>query len=213
MEGMRYLGYALLLLGCYLAGCINLSYLIARKAAGVDLRRVGSGNLGASNLSTQMGKGVAAVAFFTDCGLEAAAILVMRAVNAGPIWQAAAGLAVIVGHNWPFYLRFQGGRGMAMALTGTLILMPYEGLLLTAFLALGVFTRHTAEMNLLGLLLVPFAAWLLGRPGGVLFFAVAVVVLTVLRRLQGSPGLEMRRLRDDPRRVLVSRLIYDREVP
>ncbi len=195
----------------YLLGTVNLSYILARKELGLDLRRSGSGNLGASNLAVHLGKGKAAAAFFADCAEEAAALLVARALGWSEAWQAAAGLAVIAGHNWPFYLRFQGGRGMAMALTGTLILLPYEGLVLVGFLTLGVFSRHTAEMNLLALFLVPVLAWRWGRPAAFIAFTLGVLAFALLRRAQGSPGVGKKKLREDPRKVLWSRLIYDRE--
>ncbi|MDI7251446.1 glycerol-3-phosphate acyltransferase [Candidatus Solincola sp.] len=201
----------LLLISAYLLGTVNLSHILARRELGLDLRRSGSGNLGASNLAAHLGKGKAAVAFFADCAEEAAVLLVARALGWSAGWQAAAGLAAIAGHNWPFYLGFQGGRGMAMALTGTLILLPFEGLVLVAFLALGVFTRHTAEMNLLALFLLPVLAWRWGRHAGLLAFTLGVLVLTLLRRAQGSPGVGKKKLVEDPRRVLWNRLIYDRE--
>lgn len=198
-------------LAAYLLGTVNLSYILARRELGIDLRRSGSGNLGASNLSQHLGKGKAAVAFFADCAEEAVAILALRAMGWSLPWQVAGALAVIVGHNWPFYLRFQGGRGMAMALTGTLILLPLEGALLVAFLTLGVSTRRTAEMNLLGLALLPLVAWRLGRPSSLVAFTIGVLVLALARRLQGSPALGKKRIADDPRKVLWNRLIYDRE--
>lgn len=201
----------LFVLFAYLMGTVNLSYIMAKKELGLDLRRSGSGNLGASNLALHMGKRKAAAAFFADCAEEAAALFAARAMGWNEGWQAAAGLAVIIGHNWPFYLRFQGGRGMAMALTATLILLPYEGLVLVGFLALGVFSRHTAEMNLLALILVPVLAWRWGRPTAFLVFALGVLALTLFRRAQGSPEVGEKKLREDPWRVLWNRLIFDRE--
>ncbi len=208
---MVYLPRILILVAAYLLGTINLSYILARFKLGIDLRKTGSGNLGASNLSLQLGKGKAAIAFFLDCAEEVAVILIIRSLGWGLGWQVGGGLAVIAGHNWPFYLRFQGGRGMAMALAGTLILIPYEGATLTAFLTLGVFTRHTAEMNLLGLALLPIIAWRLERPPELIAFTLAVLVLTILRRAQGSPYLKKKKLREDPGKVLWNRLVYDRE--
>ena len=208
---MRSLVGMVWVLASYIMGSVNLSHIVARRRLGMDLRRVGSGNLGASNLALHAGKGPAAVAFFADCAEEAAAILVLRAAGFSLAWQAAAGLAAIAGHNWPFYLRFQGGRGMAMALTGTLILLPYEGAMLVAFLALGVFTHHTAELNLVGVMLVPVVSWRLGRTPALVSYALVVLLFTVARRLQGSPGLGKKKVGEDPGAVLWSRLVYDRE--
>lgn len=200
------------LLLAYGLGTVNLSYILAKRKMGVDLRSVGSGNLGASNLSLHLGKKTAAAAFFADCAEEAVVIMAARGLGWNLGWQVAGGLSVIVGHNWPFYLRFQGGRGMAMALTGILILIPYEGLVLLAFLALGVFTNHTAEMNMAALFLLPVLAWQWGRPAALVIFALAVLVLTLIRRAQGSPRVGKKNLREDPWAVLWSRLVYDREL-
>jgi len=201
----------------YLLGSFNLSYLAGRLAGGVDLRKVGSGNLGTGNLFHQVGKGLGALVFFADCGKEAAALLVPRTLGLGPWWQVACGLAMIAGHNWPVFLGFRGGRGMAMVLTGTLILMPWEGLAMTALLALGVFTRRTAELNLLALLLVPLLGWRLGRDTATLAFALGALIFACLRRAQGSPevsGLTLSATRGRDRyRLLWSRLVYDREPP
>lgn len=209
---MRNLSGALLVLASYLLGCVNLSYLMAKRRLGVDLRNMGSGNLGASNLAVHAGRGPAAVAFFADCAEEAAAILALRVAGYSLAWQSLAGLAAIAGHNWPFYLHFQGGRGMAMALAGTLILLPYEGAMLVAFLALGVFTHRTAEMNLVGVMLIPIFAWLIGRDPALVWYALAVLIMTVVRRLQGSPGLGKKKFREDPLGVVWCRLVYDREL-
>ncbi len=201
----------LYLLLAYGLGTVNLSYILAKRELGVDLRSIGSGNLGASNLALHLGKKKAAVAFFADCAEEAAVIMAARGLGWSLDWQAAGGLAVTAGHNWPFYLRFQGGRGMAMALTGILILIPYEGLVLLAFLALGVFTHHTAEMNIAALFLLPVLAWRWGRPAELVIFSLAILALTLVRRAQGSPRVGKKKLREDPWAVLWSRLVYDRE--
>ncbi len=198
-------------LGSYLLGSLNFSYILGRCGKGLDLRRVGSGNLGTANVYHEVGRSWGAVAFFADCAQEAAVVLIMRSSHLGLGWQAAGGLAVIAGHNWSAFLSFQGGRGMAMTLTGTLILLPWEGLLMVALLALGVVARRTAELNLLALCLVPVLAWRLGRPVELVAFALMVLLLTLLRRLQGSPWLGKTTLREDPRRVIWNRIIYDRE--
>lgn len=199
----------------YLAGSVNLSYLAGKYAGGIDLRKVGSGNLGTGNVYQQVSKGLGAVIFFADCGKEALALLVPRVMGLGAGWQTACGLAMIAGHNWPLFLGFRGGRGMAMVLTGTLILMPWEGLVMTAMLALGVFTKRTAEMNLVALLLVPLLAWKLGRDSATLAFAMGALLLACLRRIQGSPevsGHTLSALRGRERwRLFWSRLVYDRE--
>jgi len=208
---MEYILYAAILIGAYLLGSLNLAYYLAKRKVGIDLREVGSGNVGAGNLYNQVSKGLGAANFFFDCAKEAAVILALRFAGLGLGVQAAAGLAVIAGHNWPVFLRFQGGRGMAMTLTGTLIMLPWEGLVMVALLSLGVFTDHTADMNLVALLLTPILAWRFGRPMELILYAAGLLMLGVLRRLQGSPGVGEKSLREDGWEVFWSRLIYDRE--
>lgn len=187
---MRHWAAFLIVFGAYLLGSINLAYLAGRRLKGIDLRKVGSGNLGTGNVYHQVGKGVGALVFFLDCAKEALAILLPRALGLGLGVQAAAGAAVIAGHNWPLFLRFRGGRGMAMTLTGTLILLPWEGVIMVSLMAVGVTTHHLPELNLLALALSPVVAWRLGRPLELVLYAVGLLVMGILRRLQGSPGLQ-----------------------
>ena len=208
---MEYLIFAAILIGSYLLGSINLAQYLARRRAGVDLREVGSGNVGTGNLFREVGKGIGTANFFFDCAKEAAVILALRAAGLDLWAQAAAGLVVVVGHNWPVFFGFQGGRGMAMTLVGTLIMLPREGIVMVGLLAIGGHTRHTPEMNLLAVALTPILAWRLGRSSALIFYAVGLLVLCVIRRLQGSPGVGEKSLREGGWEVFWSRLIYDRE--
>lgn len=208
---MRSLINGIIVAAAYLLGSLNLSYLAGKLCLGVDLRNVGSGNLGTGNVYRNVGKGTGAAVFFADCGKEAAAILLPRLIGADLAWQAAAGLAVVIGHNWPLFLGFRGGRGMTMALAGTLILLPWEGLVMVLLLAVGVFTHNTAAMNLLALALTPILAWRLGRPLSMVIFALGLLLVGVLRRLQGSAGVRGENEQKSMGSVLWYRLIYDRE--
>jgi glycerol-3-phosphate acyltransferase PlsY len=208
---MEYPIFAAILIGSYLLGSINLAQYLARRRAGVDLREVGSGNVGTVNLYHEVGKGVGTANFFFDCAKEAAVILALRAGGFGLWVQAAAGLAVIAGHNWPIFFHFEGGRGMAMTLIGTLIMLPREGIVMVGLLAIGVQTRHTPEMNLMAVVLTPILAWRLGRSSALIFYAVGLLIFCVLRRLQGSPGVGEKSLREGGWEVFWKRLIYDRE--
>jgi glycerol-3-phosphate acyltransferase PlsY len=208
---MEYLAYAAILIGAYLLGSVNLAQYLARRRAGVDLREVGSGNVGTGNLFREVGKGIGTANFFFDCAKEAAVILALRAVGLDLWLQAAAGLAVIAGHDWPVFFGFRGGRGMAMTLVGTLIMLPREGIVMVGLLAIGGHTHHTPEMNLLAVVLTPILAWRLGRSPALIFYAVGLLVLCVIRRLQGSPGVGEKSLKEGGWAVFWNRLIYDRE--
>ena len=105
-----------LLLG-YLLGSIPSGYLAGRWCKGIDLRELGSGSTGATNVLRQVGKGAALVVFVIDVAKGAAAVLLAASFSQGEPgsdWiQVAAGLAALAGHIWPIWLRFRGGKAVA----------------------------------------------------------------------------------------------------
>ncbi|MDH7490687.1 MAG: glycerol-3-phosphate acyltransferase, partial [Anaerolineae bacterium] len=122
-----------------------------------------------------------------------------------------AGLAAMIGHNWPVYLRFHGGRGHSSIIGIMLAVFPWGFPWLLAFMALGRLMGQTALFSLLGiatlLLLVAFT----GQPTEVIWATVAMLAITLAKRLEANrrplppPGLERRR-------VLLRRLLFDRDV-
>ena len=116
------MAYAIAVLVGYLVGCSNMAYYIARLRA-VDLRRAGSGNLGASNATVLLGWKAGVLVAVHDIGKAALVVLAMKwffphAANVGSV----AGVACVLGHIFPFYLKFRGGKGFASYLGMTLAL-------------------------------------------------------------------------------------------
>ncbi len=101
--------------GAYLLGSIPFSYLIVKIVKGRDVRTVGSGNAGATNVMRAAGKGAGAAALLLDCGKGIAAVVVARALGASPAAVGGAAVAVVVGHVFPCFLGFRGGKGVATA--------------------------------------------------------------------------------------------------
>ena len=121
--------FCVLIIAAYLFGSIPFGVLIA-DAYGKDLRKIGSGNIGATNVARALGKKWAYVCFGLDClkGLAPmlAAGLLVNAPTAGLLWLwLAVGCAAILGHIFPIYLRFKGGKGVATSLGVVLGLYPY----------------------------------------------------------------------------------------
>ncbi len=202
----------LVVLACYLWGSLNLAFIAGKRMRGEDLRHVGSGNLGTSNVYINISKRAGTLVFLGDCFKAAAPVVIARLAGASLGVQVACALAVMAGHNWPVWLRFRGGRGLAVAYVNTLILFPWGGLVLTVILAIANLTRgHTAEITLLGLALEPILAWRLFVPASIIAFTLGVLVFTILRRLQGSAGVNHDRPPQPWRTVLTYRLCYDRE--
>jgi len=110
------LGLSLLaIVVAYLLGAVSFSYLIVRMLLGIDIRTVGSGNAGATNVLRAAGGLPAAVALILDVGKGLAAVLVARALGVATPVVAGVGVAVVVGHMYPVFLGFRGGKGVATA--------------------------------------------------------------------------------------------------
>ena len=118
---MRLLG----LLAAYLIGAIPVGYVVARLRGGVDIRRAGSGTIGATNVLRTLGKGPAIATLLGDIVKGFAAVSVARATDASPAWAAAGAVLAIVGNCWPVFLRFRGGKGVATGFGAFLALAPW----------------------------------------------------------------------------------------
>ncbi len=129
MSGRTALGVALVA-GAYLLGSIPFGLLVSRAAAGVDVREVGSGNIGATNVARAAGRWAALLTLVLDVSKAAApALLAGRLLGPGAAgWAAAAGLAAFLGHVFPAYLGFRGGKGVAAGLGVLLALSPWAAL-------------------------------------------------------------------------------------
>ena len=106
------MGFFSLILG-YLLGSIPSGWLAGRWLKGIDLRELGSGSTGATNVLRQVGKGPALVVFLIDVGKGAAAVLLARAFGQSDWIQVLAGLTALAGHIWPVWLKFKGGKAVA----------------------------------------------------------------------------------------------------
>jgi acyl phosphate:glycerol-3-phosphate acyltransferase len=172
------------ILAAFLLGSVPFSQLIAR-LRGVDLRAVGSGNIGATNLARALGYGIGAVGLLLDAGKGALAVMIPGAVlgsRATPAIAALAGGAAILGHSFSPFLRFRGGKGVATGAGAFAILAPGATLV-----ALGVFaaavglTRVVGLGSVLAALSLPIAAWSLGCATPITVAAALVAVVVIAR--------------------------------
>lgn len=180
---------ALTALAAYLLGSVPFGIVMARVFGLGDLRRIGSGNIGATNVLRTGHKPAAALTLILDAGKGALAVLIARA-TLGPDAAQIAGFAAFLGHCFPVYLRFKGGKGVATFL-GTLIALAWPlGLAACAlWAATAAITRISSLSALVAAGLAPVAAVLLGRPDTTAF-AIALAALVFSRH-----GDNIRRLR------------------
>jgi glycerol-3-phosphate acyltransferase PlsY len=116
----------LVVVGAYLLGSIPTGVILAR-AKGIDLTTVGSGNIGATNAARALGRGLGALVLLGDAGKGFGAAIAARLVLADERWIGFAGLAAVLGHVFPVWLRFRGGKGVATTLGVVLALVPWAG--------------------------------------------------------------------------------------
>jgi glycerol-3-phosphate acyltransferase PlsY len=117
----------------------------------------------------------------------------------------------MVGHNWPLYLEFKGGRGHSTILGMMLVVFPWAFPWLLAFIALGWLLRYTALLSLLGIASLPVLTWLTDQPTELIWAGVAMLVITVIKRLEAN-RLPLPPTSPERRRVLLNRFFHDRDV-
>jgi glycerol-3-phosphate acyltransferase PlsY len=208
--------WIVLIICSYLVGSIPSSYLVAR-SRGIDLRKHGSQQVGGGNLwrttSRKLGLIVGIFDFFK--GMLMILIAWRLGLDAGQ--QLAVGLAVVVGHNWPVFLRFHGGRGIATSL-GIIIILPLINEITPwatiAFFviaaAVAAFTHRTPVPILVGMITLPIASALSGEPLSVTLGFVAMVLIIIDKRLTAQPAMESMNI--GMGHLLLNRLLFDRDI-
>ena len=155
----------LVVLSCiiaYLIGSVSTGLIVARIAKGPDLRKVGSGNTGASNVQRTMGWSAGLITFAGDSLKGVAACLITRLITGDHFACLAAGLFVIIGHNWPVYYHFRGGKGVAASCGVLLYCFPVPAVICFVLtIALIAATRYISlgSMFLLTSYSVLVSAW------------------------------------------------------
>jgi glycerol-3-phosphate acyltransferase PlsY len=132
---------ALSIVIAYLLGSIPSAYIIGR-LSGLDIRKVGDRNVGTFNVFRHAGLVAGIVTLIADVGKGALAIVIAKALSGHELVVFGAGVAAVIGHNWPVFLRFRGGRGLAVVIGALLALLPVEMLIAAAIRYSGAFC-HT----------------------------------------------------------------------
>ena len=170
--------YLLVFGAAYLVGSIPFGLLLTRAAGLGDVRSIGSGNIGATNVLRTGKKGLAAATLLLDMAKGAVAVIVAREI-AGAGLEAAAALGVVLGHCFPVWLRFRGGKGVATALGVCLGLAWPVGLAYAAvWLGMLAITRISSVSGMSAAVAAPVAAALVGR-GELVPVLVAIALIVV----------------------------------
>jgi glycerol-3-phosphate acyltransferase PlsY len=188
----------------YVAGSVPFAFLLARRA-GIDLRVAGSGNVGAANVLRTAGAWRGAVVMALDVAKGAAAVSVVQLATGSIAVPAAAGAAAVLGHIYPVWLRFHGGKGVAVAAGVFGVLAPAATAIAAAlFVAIVWTTRFISLGSIAATLTLPPAAWLLGAHGAVVTAASGTAALILFRHRTNIRRLRAGTERRMGRRAVVS---------
>lgn len=203
---------ALVLAYGYLVGSVPMAYVIGRVVKGIDLRQHGSGNVGAANIWYTVGKPwiFPLGAFDLFVKGPTPVWLARHVLDLGLEAQVAAGLMAIVGHNWPLFLGFRGGRGIA-PMVG--VLMALARLELTLFIVVSVsgwrLTNSSALWVLISILLLPVWSLVLDHPWALVALMLALIAITAVKRLTANVS---RNSAVGWPQLMMNRFLFDRDI-
>lgn len=177
------MNYILAVVLGYLIGSISFSFLFGRLFKGIDIRKHGSGNAGATNTLRVLGVVPAIVVLALDIAKGVLAVWIGWWLDADNLMLAIlSGTAVIIGHNWPIFFSFRGGKGIATMIGVIATLCFWPGLVAGAVgIASIFFTRYVSLGSLLFALLLPFSLWAFGRETELIIFSILLALLAFYR--------------------------------
>lgn len=171
----------------YLLGSIPFAYIAGRLIKGIDIRQVGGGNAGALNTMREVGTAAGFGVLFADVAKGVLAVLIAQWLGLSLIFAFIAGFAAVVGHNWPVFLHFRGGKGAATTLGVLLVLAPIELLISFVIVVTVVLVTSNATFGLtIGLPFLPLIIWLFGGADSLIFCSLGLVLFLGLRYLPSA---------------------------
>jgi glycerol-3-phosphate acyltransferase PlsY len=196
------LGIPSIIIG-YLLGSIPTAYIVSRVRKGIDIRNIGSRNMGGANVMREIGACEGVLVGLIDVAKGAGAILIAQALDIPELWVFGAGFAALVGHNFPVFARFRGGRGAATIIGIFLVLAPEAMLITLVVVAIPFFTtRKFGAALLIGFALLPLFIWLLESSLALVRYALVIDAFMLIRNLSGIKQIVSKGIIKD--------MIYDR---
>ncbi|MGD9117152.1 MAG: glycerol-3-phosphate acyltransferase [Dehalococcoidia bacterium] len=210
--------FILLLIGGYLMGAIPTAYLVAQWRRRVDIRQYGSGNVGGANLVKIGARGMAVGVVIFDIAKAMPAVWVAQLVGLDITQQVIIGIAAVVGHNWPVFLRFSGGRGIATIMGAALIvplvndlMIPWSFIAFLAIMIINLFTVRNIPIGIgIAVAAMPIVSAAVGEPLALTLGFVAMFVIMVIRRL--TPRRAPISASVPTGELLLNRLLFDRDI-
>jgi len=203
-------GFIVLSVFCaYVIGSVPTAYIMGRLRKGVDVRLVGSRNMGAMNVFYKVGFWEGVLVLAVDIGKGVGAVALAHALGVAEIYQLLAGLVVVLGHAFPIFLKFRGGKGGATSIGVLIYLMPWAALWYLGFFGIMLLvTRFPTLSYSAAFICFPFVAWLVYDNYSLVAFPFVLLLVPTIKyipRLQ-----EMRAKSGDWRHVFLRRGLKDR---
>ena len=168
----------------YLLGSIPTAYIVSRVRGGIDIRTIGSGNMGGANVMREIGTREGVFVGLFDIAKGAGAILIAQGLNISELWIFGTGFAAVVGHSFPVFAGFRGGRGSATIIGIFLVLAPMATLVTLVVVAIPFFTsRKFGGAIIIGFGLLPLFIWLLEGSLSLVRYALVVDLFMLIRAL------------------------------
>ena len=204
------LGILSIIIG-YLLGSIPTAYIVARMRKGIDIRNVGSRNMGAANVMREIGTPEGIFVGLIDIAKGAGAILIAQTLNISELWVFGAGFAALVGHNFPVFAGFRGGKGSATVIGIFLVLAPLSMLVTLVIVAIPFFTTRKFSAAILigialvvvGFALLPLFIWLFEGSLMLVRYVLAIGIFMLVRNLSG--------IKQVLAKGVIKDIIYDRQ--
>ncbi|WP_019228531.1 glycerol-3-phosphate 1-O-acyltransferase PlsY [Sedimentibacter sp. B4] len=172
------MNYFFIAIIAYLLGNISFAYILGKIFTKKDVRDYGSGNAGATNAIRAFGKKIGAMVFIGDVLKGVIAVLIGRSIGETGVY--LAGAMVIIGHNWPVFLNFKGGKGVATTIGVMIIASPFVTLICFVLgLVVIIATRTVSLGSIIGMAMAPLAAGIFVRPFNVSLFIFCLFIGTM----------------------------------
>lgn len=165
----------------YLVGSIPTGVIVG-KLMGIDVRSAGSGNIGATNVARVLGKGKGALTLLADAAKGYLPVFIARQLGVDSTTEVLVGAAAFLGHLYPIYLKFRGGKGVATALGALLLLAPLAILVLLAVFAAAFLTSRIVSLGSIAAAgALPITLWLLSYPPQLIVLGAFLGAIVILR--------------------------------